>query len=261
MSVLFCSALLALITHTHWHKPDGKRFYWLGLTILFVFLALDEGTAIHEAVGTFLEDYMDAQGTLYFLWVVPYGIATAVPGLAYLRFVWELPTHTRARFVTAGVIFLTGALGIEMFGAREADFYGDTTVTYCVLYSLEEMLEMLGIILFIYAPLSHLAQETGRLSLVLGLAHDPLPRLELMSKLANGSHGSLPRCTGCVPVGYLTNLNTWKGMACYRCGAENALPDLCDKPLIQEMANSKSKKSKKRSGFSLGPSENPLEVD
>ena len=80
-------------------------------------------------------------------------------------------SDTRVRFVTAGVIFLTGALGIEMLGAREADLYDTTTVTYCLLYSLEEMLEMLGIILFIYALLSHLAQETGRLSVVLQLAH------------------------------------------------------------------------------------------
>ncbi len=172
VSVLFCSALLALITHVNWHRPEGKRFYWLGLTILFLFLAIDEGTAIHEQVGTFLERYMNAEGALYFLWVVPYGVATLVLGLAYAKFVWELPKDTRARFVTAGVIFLTGALGIEMLGAREADLHGYTTVTYSLLYSLEEMLEMLGIILFIYALLSHLAQETGRLSVVLELARD-----------------------------------------------------------------------------------------
>ena len=171
VSIMFCSALLALITHANWHRPDGKRFYWLGLTILFLFLAIDEGAAIHEAVGTFLERYMDARGALYFLWVVPYGIATLVLALAYAKFVWELPKDTRVRFVTAGVIFLTGALGIEMLGAREAHLHGTETVVYCLLYSLEEMLEMLGIILFIYALLSHLAQETGRLSIVLQLAH------------------------------------------------------------------------------------------
>lgn len=172
VSMLFCSALLALITHANWHKSDGKRFYWLGLTIVFFFLAIDEGTAIHEAVGTFMERYMHARGALYFLWVVPYGVATLVFALAYSKFVWGLPRDTRARFVAAGVIFLTGALGIEMLGAREADLHGYTTVTYCLLYSLEEMLEMLGIILFIYALLSHLAQETGRLSVVLRLARD-----------------------------------------------------------------------------------------
>ena len=167
VAVLFCSVLLALITHVNWYKSDGRRFYWLGLTILFLFLAVDEGTAIHEQIGTFLERYMDAQGALYFLWVVPYGVVTLVLGLAYSRFVWELPKDTRLRFVTAGVIFLVGALGIEMLGAREADLHGSYTITYCVLFTVEEMLEMLGIILFIYALLTHLAAETGRFSLVL----------------------------------------------------------------------------------------------
>ena len=145
--------------------------HWLGLTILFVLLALDEGMAIHEEIGTFLEDYMDASGALYFLWVVPYGVATLILALVYVKFVWELPKDTRARFVVAGLIFLTGALGIEMLGAQEAELHGYYTVTYGVLYSLEEMLEMLGIILFIYALLSHLAKETERLSVVLELAH------------------------------------------------------------------------------------------
>jgi len=114
---------------------------------------------------------MNARGALYFLWVVPYRVATLVFALAFLKFVWGLPKDTRARFVAACVIFLTGALGTEMFGAREADLHAYYTVTYCVLYSLEEMLEMLGIILFIYALLLHLAKETGRLSVVLELAH------------------------------------------------------------------------------------------
>ncbi len=96
----------------------------------------------------------------------------SVLGLVYSKFVWELPKDIRARFVMAGVIFLTGVLGVEMLGARAADLHGYTTVTYRFLYSLEEMLEMLGIILFIYALLSHLAQETGRLSVVLELAND-----------------------------------------------------------------------------------------
>ena len=64
-------------------------------------------------------------------------------------------------------MFLIGALGVEMLGAREADLHGHSTITYCVLFTVEEMLEMLGIILFIYALLRHLAAETGRISLVL----------------------------------------------------------------------------------------------
>ena len=171
VAVLFCSALLALITHVNWHQPGGRRFYWLGLTILFLFLAIDEEAVIHEAIGDYFEQYLSATGFFYFMWVVPYGIATVVLGLVFLKFVLGLPKNTRLRFIVAGVIFLTGVLGIEMLGAREADLHDTDTVLYCVLYTLEEMLEMLGIILFIYALLSHLAQETGHLSVVLELAH------------------------------------------------------------------------------------------
>jgi hypothetical protein len=54
-----------------------------------------------------------------------------------------------------------------MFGAREAELHGTTTLVYSVLYSIEEMLEMPGIILFMYALLSHLSEATGRTSIVL----------------------------------------------------------------------------------------------
>ena len=169
VAILFCSALLALITHANWHKTDGNRFYWLGLTILFLFLAIDEAAAIHESVGSYFERFLNDEGFLHFMWVVPYGIATAVLGLVYLKFVRDLPKNTRKRFIAAGVIYLTGVLGIEMFGAREADLHGTETVTYCILYTFEELLEMLGIVLFIYSLVSHLTQETGRLSLLLEL--------------------------------------------------------------------------------------------
>jgi hypothetical protein len=167
VAILFSSALLALITYTNWHKPEGKRYYWLGLTILFLFLSIDEGVAIHEAIGSFFERYLYAEGFLYYMWVVPYGIAVVVVGLVFSKFVWELPKNTRARFVAAGMIYLTGVLGIEMLGAREADLRDTTTVLYSMLYMLEELLEMLGIVLFIYALLSHLTEETGPLSIVL----------------------------------------------------------------------------------------------
>jgi hypothetical protein len=161
VAVLICSGLLALIARIHWNRLDGKRYYWLGLAILFFFLGLDEGTAIHEELSDFLEEYMVAEGALYFLWVIPYSIASAVLALLYLRFVWQLPKVTRARFIAAGLLFLGGALGFEMLSAIAADRSGYDSVSYTLLYSIEELLEMLGIVLFLYALLSHLAEETG----------------------------------------------------------------------------------------------------
>ncbi len=169
VALLFCSALLAIIARSKWKEDAGWRMYWLGLAVLFLFLAIDEGVGLHEYLSEIFEKFMEAEGLLYFLWVVPYGIATVIVGLIYLRFVVNLPKPTRALFVVAGVIFLTGAVGIEMLSAREVDRHSIYTITYCLLYTFEELLEMLAIVLFIYALLSFIVEETGRLSIIVEL--------------------------------------------------------------------------------------------
>jgi len=87
-----------------------------------------------------------AEGALYFFWVIPYGIASAMLALLYFRFVWQLPNLTRARFIAA-------------------DRSGYDSVSNTLLYWIEEVLEMFGIVLFLYALLAHLAEETGGLVL------------------------------------------------------------------------------------------------
>lgn len=167
VAILFCSALLALIAHGNWRKPGGNRTYWVGLSLLFLFLAVDEMVAIHEGVGDYFEVFLEAEGFLYFMWVVPYGLATILIAIIFLDFVWELPAEIRTLFIASGIIFVTGAIGLEMVGGREADANGTGTIFYCCLYTIEEVLEMLGIILFAYALLSYLTRETQRATLVL----------------------------------------------------------------------------------------------
>ena len=166
-ALLFCAMLLAVIARVNWR--EAGRWHWLGLAVLFVLLALDEGVGLHENLSNVFEGFMRAEGVLYFLWVVPYGIATVVIGLIYLRFVFGLPRITSALFIAAGTIFLTGAVGLEMLGAQEADQNSLYTVKYCVLYTFEELFEMLGIVLFIYALLSYIAGE--RISFVVKIPH------------------------------------------------------------------------------------------
>jgi hypothetical protein len=167
VAMLLATGLLALITRANWNRENGHRAYWLLLTCIMLFLSFDEATAIHETIGSYFEEFLDASGFLYFMWVVPYGVAVGLLGLFFLKFVFALPAQTRNRFIAAGIIFLSGAMGLEVFGAREADLNGTETITYCVLYTFEELLEMLGIVLFIYALACHLTNEFGRVSLVL----------------------------------------------------------------------------------------------
>ena len=62
-------------------------------------------------------------------------------------------------FICAGVIFITGAVGIEIISAQEADLHGTESVLYSVLYTIEELCEMLGIVIFCYALLRYIEDK------------------------------------------------------------------------------------------------------
>lgn len=49
-------------------------------------------------------------------------------------------------FVIAAVLFLSGAIGFELLGANEASLHGEDTMKYCYFYTIEESLEMFGVI-------------------------------------------------------------------------------------------------------------------
>lgn len=76
--------------------------------------------------------------------------------LAYLRFLAALPARTRNLFLLAGAIYVAGALGVEMIGGRHAFVFGRYNFAYTMIATLEEFLEMLGILLFVQALLSYM---------------------------------------------------------------------------------------------------------
>ena len=53
-------------------------------------------------------------------------------------------------FVGSGLLFVGGAVGVEIISAREADIHGSESVYYSVLYTIEELFEMIGIAIFCY---------------------------------------------------------------------------------------------------------------
>jgi hypothetical protein len=168
MAIFLASLLLAAIWRLRKKQGDRDHKYWLGLLIIFVFLGLDEGVAIHEHVGDFFESLkiLPAEGFLYFAWVIPYGALLLLFTALYLRFLWRLPKATRWGLILAGVIFLAGAVGVEVISAEEADKHGTSTLRYSVLYTIEELLEMAGIIFFIGVLVHYLASSVGRFLLV-----------------------------------------------------------------------------------------------
>ena len=162
IALTVAATLLATNARHSWEKCDGQHRYWTGLALIFLFLAFDEGTKIHEMMGGVMERWVTPKGYLYWPWVIPYGFAVLVLAAVYLRFLVRLLRTTRYYFILSALLFLGGAIGVDMLQAQEADLMigSNQTILYCILYSVEEFLEMIGVAVFIYALLKNLAEES-----------------------------------------------------------------------------------------------------
>jgi hypothetical protein len=72
-----------------------------------------------------------------------------------MRFLAHLPRRTRYQFLTAGAIFVIGAIGLEMVTASYEEAYDSMGIA--VLTAGEELCEMLGVVIFIYALCSYIS--------------------------------------------------------------------------------------------------------
>lgn len=167
--ILAFAAVLLFIIYAYKKKNNIKgAFYWLVLGLIFIFLSLDESVQIHEEVARIVRpgvENKDASGLLYWAWVVPYSVFVIVVVGFFLRFVLSLPTHTRNLFFLSGFMFVSGALGLEFLEGYFFKLYGLDHIYNRILYFIEELLEMGGVTLFIYALLDYMAAYKIRFSI------------------------------------------------------------------------------------------------
>lgn len=170
LNLLITAGLLYYIFKIEKKKPRPLYHrHWLYLSIIFVFLALDELLMIHEMlikpVRYFLSNdvQMENLGVLYHAWVVPYILFAAAVGLYYFKFIFSLPTAICRNFIVAGAIFVTGAVGLEMIEGQLAEMDGGENYSSGMIYmfwvTLEETMEMFAIILFIKTLLDYIALQ------------------------------------------------------------------------------------------------------
>jgi hypothetical protein len=154
-ALLFCALLLTVITFLKRKDRDPYYWHWVGLATLFALMSLDEATAIHEMIGRFLRGTFHTTGIFYHAWVIP-GIAfVLIFGILYLKFTLNLQKRTKYLFMVAFLIYLGGVLGLDMVGGAYIYKY-KFTLTYSILTTIEEVFEMSGIVIFIYALLDYI---------------------------------------------------------------------------------------------------------
>jgi hypothetical protein len=160
LAILTCSALLAAIARSQ-RLINGVRHdrHWWALSLIFLALALDELLSFHEELTGRLEFGALSRFTLFSWVALGAGFVLAVAA-AFSRFLMRLPTTTRRLFLLAGSLFVAGAIVMEAVGGYYGGPGRQDSLAYLVVSHVEEVLEMAGIVVFIYALLSFLRRTT-----------------------------------------------------------------------------------------------------
>jgi hypothetical protein len=157
--LLFAALLLAVITVLKRKQTGSPVSHWAILSFGFLFMAADETCSFHERLVKPVHQLLgdDNLGVFYFAWVIP-GIALVlILALFFLKFWLRLPAKTRLTFLTAASLYIGGAIGVELIGGRFAELHGERNLTYSMIVTVEESLEMVGVIIFIWALLVYIA--------------------------------------------------------------------------------------------------------
>lgn len=167
-SLALLTSSLLLMAISLFHKKNGASYYyWLGLSIIFLFLCIDETAMLHEKLIKPVRTSLNTSGLLYFAWVIPYGLALIVLVITYMNFLRQLPKMTMILFLVSGATFISGAIGFELFGGRHLQLYGNNNIVYALFQTCEESLEMLGIAIFIYTLVKYIVDQFGSFQITL----------------------------------------------------------------------------------------------
>ena len=168
--LLFASLLLAIITVLKKKQTASFVLYWSILSIGFLFMAFDEIAAVHERLIEPMRAILGEQnlGIFYFAWVVPAVVLVVCLGIFFLKFLINLPVKTRWTFLIAATLYLGGAVGLEMVEGWYSEINGRETLLYITLTTLEETLEMVGTVVFIWALLGYIANAYEKVEVRFG---------------------------------------------------------------------------------------------
>jgi len=150
-----------------------EQLTWWALAAGFLFLSVDDGIMLHERVGFLLGDGGELHDARWMIVWLP--LAACVGGVVMWR-VWGMSRPLFLGLAAGTIVFLAGAVGIETFNAStryqavqerklertapvetggrvfakmpEEEYRGRRNYAYVFGTALEELLEMLGVVIW-----------------------------------------------------------------------------------------------------------------
>lgn len=151
--LLVSALLLGIISRSPSKIVVRYRTHWTGLSSIFLYLSIDEMTSLHERLILPLRTLFDTGGIFYYAWVIPAIGLLIIFSLVYFRFWLQLPKEPRFYIGLAGATYVLGGVGVELIGGYLADAGDENSFSYALVTTIEEGLEMTGVVLFIYGLL------------------------------------------------------------------------------------------------------------
>jgi len=172
--LLACSLTLFAIASTKTRRAGDFKRHWIVLAAIFCYMSIDELVEIHEWLNN-IPALEKLHGVVYYQWVIPAGIVVAIFAASYLRFLLHLPVATRVKVAAAGVIYVGGALGVEVLLGLWTNRHGELNFSWALIDMAEEAMEIVGSSLFLYALLEYLGRSYPDLHLAIRPAGTPRP--------------------------------------------------------------------------------------
>ena len=165
ITLFVCASLLALTGSAKKNRNEKFANHWIVLCVIFIYLAIDESISIHEHISYQISEILADENPLYFAWILPYSLLLMLFALHYWKFLAHLRPLIKKLFIIAGSTYLLGAMGFETLSGLYAMQFGLESFWYAALGSVEELLEMIGIIIFIYALCLQLSMDNNKLTI------------------------------------------------------------------------------------------------
>ena len=165
LALMLCALVLALIAEARRRAGHEHARRWWGLAIIFFVLSLDEAMGLHELLNTVLQPLRGLSSMLYFPWVLPELAFAVVVFLIYWPLLRTLRQSIRIRILLAGCVYVFGAAGMEMISGWVLTRHSNLIIWYDAAASIEEILEMLGVLLFFDAITEYLVETISRVDI------------------------------------------------------------------------------------------------
>lgn len=155
LALFYCATLFLLIGYLK--MPSHKKEYnsWKGLAIIFLYLSIDELVGLHESFSKPLHR-LGVDGVLHNAWVVPGIIAVVIFFMSFYKFFLTLPNYLKRLILIAMFLWVGGALFVETVGGYYKYIHGADNLGYALITTVEEVMEMLGVIVLIHGLLTYI---------------------------------------------------------------------------------------------------------